>query len=533
MDNFAALLDRLYFTHGNLAKAELLLAYLRQTPDPERGYAVAILAGALTFDLFKRHTIREVTEERVDPHLLALSRDYVGETSETVAHIWPVPADAAKLEVLPSLGEIIDHFTHASKQEVRDYLVLLLDNMTTGQRWALLKLGTQGLRVGVSARFIKQVLATYGSKDVSEIETLWHGLTPPYTDLFAWLENRGEAPIIEDRATFHPVMLSHPLEDRDLAGINTADFAAEWKYDGIRVQLVSASQGRALFTRTGDDISDTFSDLLADVDFQAVLDGELLVRHGPDIGTFNDLQQRLNKKQPTPKLMETHPAFMMVYDILEANGENYRGLPLMERRKKLEAWHQQYASARFDVSALLAFESVEALQQMRAEAEGETGHYIEGVMLKKWSSPYLGGRPKGHWYKWKRDALLVDAVLMYAQRGSGKRSSFYSDYTFGLWKDGQLLPVGKAYSGFTDEELKKLDAWIRKHTTARFGPVREVEKSLVFELAFDSVHVSNRHKSGYALRFPRVNRIRWDKPAGEADTMDALEKLVRGTGEIA
>lgn len=527
MESFADLLDRLYFTHGNLAKAELLLAYLKVTPDPERGYAVAILAGALTFDLFKRHTIREVTEERVDPHLLAMSRDYVGETSETVAHIWPVKADAIKLEVLPSLGEIIEHFTHANKQEVRNYLVLLLDNMTTGQRWALLKLGTQGLRVGVSARFIKQVLATYGGKEVSEIETLWHGLVPPYLELFAWLEGRSEAPLIEDRATFHPVMLSHPIEDRDLRGILHEDFAAEWKYDGIRVQLVSTSNGKALFTRTGDNISHTFPDLLAGVDFHAVLDGELLVRHGEVIASFNDLQQRLNKKLPTAKLMENYPAFMMVYDILEAEGENFRDFPFTERRAKLEAWHEAHATDKFGISPLLPFDSVEALQIMRANAEGNSGHFIEGVMLKRRSSPYLGGRPKGHWYKWKRDALLVDAVLMYAQRGSGKRSSFYSDYTFGLWKDGGLLPVGKAYSGFTDEELKKLDDWIRKHTTARFGPVREVEKTLVFELAFDSVQLSNRHKSGFALRFPRVNRIRWDKPAAEADTTEALQKLLK------
>ncbi|RYD50748.1 MAG: cisplatin damage response ATP-dependent DNA ligase [Sphingobacteriales bacterium] len=527
METFAALLDRLYFTHGNLAKADLLLAYLKQTPDPERGYAVAILAGALTFDLFKRHTIREVAEERVDPHLLALSRDYVGETSETVAHIWPVTPGASKLDALPSLGEIIDHFTHANKQEVRDYLVMLLDNMTTGQRWALLKLGTQGLRVGVSARFIKQVLATFGNKDVSEIETLWHGLTPPYTNLFAWLEDKAPMPVIEDRATFHPVMLSHPIEDRDLPGILPDEFAAEWKYDGIRVQLVSTPNGRALFTRTGDDISHTFPDLLKDIDFHAVLDGELLVRHGTVIASFNDLQQRLNKKQPTGKLMETYPAFMMVYDILEAEGENYRGLSFTERRNRLEAWHGTHAAPQFGISPLLSFQSLSTLKLMRASAEGDAGHYIEGVMLKRKSSHYLGGRPKGHWYKWKRDALLVDAVLMYAQRGSGKRSSFYSDYTFGLWQEGQILPVGKAYSGFTDEELKKLDDWIRKHTTARFGPVREVEKSLVFELAFDSVQLSNRHKSGYALRFPRVNKIRWDKPAAEADHVSALQNLLR------
>lgn len=526
MERFARLLDRLYYTHSNLAKAALLKEYFAQTEDPDRGYTVAALAGSLSFDLFKRHTIRDVIKERVDPVLYDLSRDYVGETSETVAHLWPVSDNAVRLNRLPSLHEVIERFHSGNKQEVREYLITLLDNMTPEQRWALLKLGTRGLRVGVSARFVKNVLAEYGEVAVEEVESVWHALTPPYTNLFDWLEGRADKPDVTDSITFHPVMLSHPIEDKELPSITAQDFAAEWKYDGIRVQLVASPHGKAIFSRTGDDISHSFPDLLAAMDFHAVLDGELLVKKEGIIAPFNDLQQRLNKKAPTAALMAQHPAHVTLYDALEINGEDIRSLPFTARREKLEAWCTAHPSPLLSLSELLTFDDGEALAAYRDEANRQEGNFIEGLMLKRKNSPYIPGRPKGHWYKWKRDPLLIDAVLMYAQRGSGKRSSFYSDYTFGLWHGEELLPIGKAYSGFTDEELKKLDKWIRANTTQRFGPVREVKKDMVFEVAFDSAHPSARHKSGYALRFPRIHRIRWDKPATEADLLSALQRLV-------
>lgn len=532
MEAFTTLLDRLYYTHSNLEKAELLKQYLARTPDPDRGWAVAALAGTLNFDLFKRHVIRDVVEERVDPVLFALSRDYVGEMSETVAHIWCVSDDAVRLNRIPSLSEVIERFSASSKQEIKDYLVLLLDNMTPEQRWALLKLGTGSMRVGVSARFIKNVLAQFSGKDVQEIESIWHAVAPPYTELFDWLEGRSDKPDVSKSLTFHPMMLSHAIEDSELESITPDEFAAEWKYDGIRVQLVSTPKGVALYSRTGDDISHSFPDLLAGIDFHAVLDGELLVEKNGVIQPFNHLQQRLNKKAPTRKLMEEYPAHLMLYDILEADGEDLRPLPFLERRAALSRWIGKHQPAHMALSGLLDFESLDALHLHRATANRAGENYIEGLMLKRKHSPYIPGRPKGHWYKWKRDPLTIDAVLMYAQRGSGKRSSFYSDYTFGLWEGEQLLPVGKAYSGFTDEELKKIDRWIRNNTTDRFGPVREVKKEMVFELAFDSVHPSPRHKSGYALRFPRVSRIRWDKPASEADRLETLARLVR-VGEDA
>ena len=223
-------------------------------------------------------------------------------------------------------------------------------------------------------------------------------------------------------------------------------------------------------------------------------------------------------------MLGTYPAFVRLYDLLIEGGEDLREQPWEARRARLEAFVAGLDPARFDVSAVIAARDFDELAETRAGARDAA---IEGVMLKRRDSPYVAGRRTGLWYKWKRDPLTIDCVMMYAQRGHGKRSSFYSDYTFGCWSDeGELLPVAKAYSGFTDEELKWLDSFVRNHTVNRFGPVREVEKTLVVELAFDSVHDSRRHKSGVAMRFPRIARIRKDKPSEEADTIAGLRKLI-------
>lgn len=526
MRAFAELLDRLYFTHGNLAKAALLHDYFRRTPDPDRGWAVAAIAGELRFELFKRALVRGLMAERIDPTLLAMSYDYVGEMSETIAHLWPSPPPDDAARELPPLHRIIAEFRDGAKPRIRDYLAGLLDIATPQERWALLKLGTQSLRIGVSARSLKRILADYGDVALGEVEEVWHGQESPYAELFAWLEKRGPKPDTADRIVFHPVMLSNPLDDADAALITADAFQAEWKYDGIRVQIVSLPAGKALFSRTGDDVSGAFPDLMGRIDFHGVLDGELVVRRNGAIGSFNDLQQRLNRKTPAAKLIAESPGHLILYDALRLGEADLRPLPLTERRSRLEAWHEALSPDYMDLSQILPFADADDLFSLRASAAEAGGPYIEGLMLKRRSSAYIAGRPQGQWYKWKRDPLIVDAVLMYAQRGTGKRSSFYSDYTFGLWRGGELLPVGKAYFGFTDAELRLLDRWVREHTIERFGPVREVEKALVFEVAFDSVHASTRHKSGVAMRFPRISRIRWDKPADEADPLDALEKMI-------
>jgi DNA ligase-1 len=329
-------------------------------------------------------------------------------------------------------------------------------------------------------------------------------------------------------ALFRPLMLANPLEEGELETLDPADYLAEWKWDGIRVQAVSRPSGeRRLFSRTGDDVGRAFPDLLEQLAFDAVIDGELLVGSPEAVAPFNDLQQRLNRKTVTARMVEDYPAFLRAYDILFEGGEDLRGLPFAERRQRLEAWHRQALPVRIDLSPLVPFARWEELAALRNDARTAG---IEGLMLKRKDSPYVAGRPRGPWFKWKRGALTADLVLMYAQRGHGKRSSYYSDYTFGAWAKGpegglQLTPVGKAYFGFTDEELRLLDEWVRDNTVDRFGPVRAVRPGLVLEVAFDSIHASKRHKSGLAMRFPRIHRIRWDKPVAEADRLETLAAM--------
>jgi DNA ligase-1 len=528
MHAFAALLDRLSFTASRNAKLVLVRDYLRAAPDPERGWALAALTGALAFDAAKPAFIRKAVEARVDPVLFAWSYDYVGDLAETVALVWPATAGANRA---PELPEVIDALSGASRSQVQGLIEGWLDALDPSGRFALLKLLTGGLRVGVSARLAKQAAADMGGVPVSEIEEVWHGLAPPYDDLFAWLEGRAARPSPNALGRFRPVMLAQALDEAtDLARLDPADYAAEWKWDGIRVQAVSEGGARRLYTRTSDDISDAFPDVIAQMDFDGVIDGELLVLRDGRAAPFADLQQRLNRKAVSAKQIAAFPAGVRAYDLLSAGGEDLRALPFSERRARLEAFVARIGAPRFDLSPLQPFARWEDLARLRADPPAGEPRAAEGLMLKRWTSIYEAGRPKGPWFKWKRDPFLIDAVLMYAQRGHGKRSSYYSDYTFGVWSEGALTPVGKAYFGFTDEELKQLDKYVRDHTTDRFGPVRAVradcEAGLVLEVAFEGLQRSPRHKSGVAMRFPRISRIRWDKPAREADELASLERML-------
>jgi DNA ligase-1 len=525
MNRFAELLDALLFTPSRNGKLRLMREYFAAQPDPERGWALAALTGELVFAEAKPGQVRALAMARVDPVLFEWSLDFVGDLAETVSLIWPEPersletgGDGALL-----LSEIVDTLRLASRAAVGAHLAGWLDRLDATGRWALLKLVTGALRIGVSARLAKTALAEGAGIRIEEIDEIWHGLAPPYEPLFAWLDGKAARPQIGDLPNFTPLMLAQPLEEEELAALDPVDFAAEWKWDGIRVQLVSRGGERRLYSRSGDEIGPAFPDIVEAMPADIALDGELLVIRDGEVASFNELQQRLNRKTPTPKMLAEFPASVRLYDILRLRDEDLRPLPLAERRHRLDAWYGNAPRSRLDLSPLVPFKSWDDLKGLRDNARANG---IEGLMLKRRDSPYLSGRPKGPWFKWKRGALTIDAVLMYAQRGHGKRSSFYSDYTFGAWREDALVPVGKAYSGFTDDELRLLDKWVRDNTVRRHGPVREVAPGLVLEIAFDSVHRSTRHKSGVALRFPRVHRVRWDKPFAEADTLENLERLV-------
>jgi len=442
----------------------------------------------------------------------------------------------------PTLSHVVTTIASLGKTELPAQLAAWLDALDETGRWALLKLVTGALRIGVSARLAKTAVAALGDKAPDEVELVWHGLAPPYAQLFAWIEGRAEKPVSVDPAPFRPVMLSHAIEETDFAALDPAHFSAEWKWDGIRVQAVAGeADGKRvarLYSRTGEDVSGAFPDLTDSLDFDGAIDGELLILRDGRVQSFNVLQQRLNRKTVNAKLLAEFPAHLRAYDLLFENGEDLRELPFADRRARLEALVAKLDHARIDISPLVPFATWDDLTAARADpasaGAGDDAEAVEGVMLKRRDALYMPGRPKGLWWKWKRDPRIIDAVLMYAQRGHGKRSSFYSDYTFGVWAPGEngdeLVPVGKAYFGFTDEELTEIDRYVRRNTVNRFGPVREVthepDSGLVMEVAFEGLQRSTRHKSGVAMRFPRISRLRWDKPPREADRLETLENML-------
>jgi DNA ligase-1 len=551
MNRFAELMNRLAYEPARNAKLRLMTDYFRSNSDPERGWALAALTGALSFPHAKAGLIRQLIAERADPMLFELSYDYVGDLSETVALMWPAhsssaPVPSPQAEEQLTLTSVVETLATLGKAQLPQQLARWLDRLDENGRWALIKLVTGGLRIGVSARLAKTAVAALGSGDAQEIELLWPGLAPPYTELFAWLEGRGDKPASRDPAPFRPPMLAHALDEADLATLDPSEFLAEWKWDGIRVQAVAApppaaegSVGLArLYSRTGEDISKSFPDLVDALQLPGAIDGELLIRCDGLVQSFNVLQQRLNRKTVTPKLLTEFPAHLRAYDLLADGGDDLRGLPFAARRARLEDFVARLNSPRVDLSPFVDFATWDVLLAARkdpaAAGAGADAAAVEGVMLKRRDSVYLPGRPTGPWWKWKRDPFIIDAVLMYAQRGHGKRSSYYSDYTFGVWTRGEagdeLVPVGKAYFGFTDEELLQIDRFVRRNTTERFGPVREVvhqpDQGLVLEVAFEGLQRSTRHKSGLAMRFPRISRLRWDKPPGEADRLEQLETMI-------
>jgi len=461
MKAFADLLDRLVLTPSRNGKLTLLVDYFRATPDPDRGYALAALAGTLDIGAVKPAVLRELVLERMDEVLFRYSYDYVGDLAETIALVWGdtprMPGDEAD----PRLSAVVEKMQSLGRTEVHGAVRNLLDRLSTSGRFAFLKLVTGGLRIGVSARLAKQALAVFGEKDITEIETLWHGLAPPYGPLFARLEGKAHRPVLTTPALFHSVMLSTPDADGDLDSPAPADFPAEWKCDGIRVQLSRSGARTRLYSRSGDDISNAFPDIVEAAEFEGVVDGELLVggtaRSNEPTRTFSDLQQRLNRKTVSAKMLDEYPAVLRAYDLLFEGDTDVRGKTFLERRERLSRLIDKSPPTRFDLSPLVSFASWEDLDRLRTHPPDPV---IEGVMIKRLDSVYRGGRAKGPWFKWKREPFNADAVLIYAQRGHGKRSSYYSDFTFGVWTKGEtgdvLVPVGKAYFGFTDAELEKI-----------------------------------------------------------------------------
>jgi DNA ligase-1 len=391
MNRFAQLLDRLAYEPGRNNKLRLITNYFREVEDPDRGYALAALTGALSFRHAKPALIRDLIAARTDPVLFALSYDYVGDLSETVALTWPAVQRATNSPPPPTLTDVVTTLHTLGKTEMPAQLARWLDELDETGRWALLKLVTGGLRIGVSARLAKTAAAALGDKDAHDVELIWPGLKPPYLDLFAWLEGRADKPINRDPAPFRPVMLAHAIEDTDFVSLDPKDFIAEWKWDGIRVQAVSGRNAQGdvvarLYSRTGEDITTSFPDLVPSLRLPGAIDGELLVLRDRRVQSFNVLQQRLNRKTVTPKLIKDFPIHLRAYDLLDDGENDLRALPFEERRAQLEAFIDQLDNPRIDLSPIVSFRTWADLTSARADpaqaGAGDDADAVEGVMLK-------------------------------------------------------------------------------------------------------------------------------------------------------
>lgn len=505
-------------TNSRNRKITILNEYFKTSNDPERGIALAVLTNNLNLKNVKISKIKEIVKKEVDENLFELSYDYVGDLAETISLIWPNKLRGA----VPNLNELLMHLGNSKENKINDLIRYFLSIFSEDERWAFIKLVSGGLRIGVSSKLTKLALIHNSNIEISEIEKIWHGLEPPYLSLFDWIYKNGKKPKIEISKVFHPLMLAHPLEEKHFYEFKVEDFLAEWKWDGIRVQLILYNSKIKLFSRTGDDITCSFPEFKYNDKNLVVLDGELLVGKNFNPLNFNNLQQRLNRKKVLASHLEKFPAFVKLYDILFLDKKDLRNLCFIKRRKILKQWHLKNKHKLFDLSEIISFESWNELKSLKSKDPKKDIH--EGLMIKKKSSLYVSGRPKGYWFKWKKDPMVADVIMMYAQRGHGKRSSYYSDFTFGLWKKNEIVPICKAYFGFSDQELKTLDKFVRNNTINRFGPVREVKKEFVVEIAFDSVDFSNRHKSGIALRFPRIRRLRPDKPINEVIQLSTFKR---------
>ncbi|RFF46990.1 ATP-dependent DNA ligase [Xanthomonas campestris] len=534
MKRFAALYRTLDRSTGTLDKRAALVAYFRAAPPLDAAWALYLLAGGKVASARMRIAasgeLREWIAEAagIADWLVADSYDHVGDLAETLALLLDDPASEA---VDVSLAEWIEQrLLPIANQDVavrKHCIVQAWRTLAFDERLVFNKLLTGALRVGVSQRLVQQALAELSGVDIARIAQRMLGSWRPHATYVADLLTHEELP--GDRQQPYPFFLASPLE-ADVESLGAIDdWLLEWKWDGIRLQLLRRAGEAALWSRGEERLDGRFPEIeqaAMGLPDGTVIDGELLAwqPEQPLPMPFTALQTRIQRLKPGPKTLAAAPARVVAYDLLELDGEDLRERPLHARRALLERVLATLADPRIIASPLVQPTDWQAAAQVRLNARARG---VEGLMLKRARSPYQSGRRRGDWWKWKIDPLTIDAVLLYAQAGHGRRSTLYTDYTFGLWHDGALVPIAKAYSGLDDTEILQLDRWIRANTTERFGPVRAVTPHHVFELGFEGVNRSTRHKSGIAVRFPRILRWRHDKPFAEADHLSSLQALAR------
>jgi len=530
MKNFANLFTRLDQTTKTLVKVAALVEYFETVGDVDRLWAMGILSHRRPKRTVKTSLLRQWAAEIAGIPLWLFEDSYriVGDLAETIALVLPPPANESDFSLAYWIEEI-KSLKDLTEEEKKERVLAAWQQLNTVERFLYNKLITGGFRVGVSQKLMMRALSQYSGQEESAIaHRLMGNWTPDNTTYEALILHENP---LDDISKPYPFYLAYALDNEPESLGSPTDWQIERKWDGIRGQLIVRDGELFVWSRGEELVTDKFpeyhplTELLPD---GTVLDGEILPFADGKPLTFNVLQTRIGRKNITKKILQSAPVSLMVYDILEHEGEDIRQRPMQERRQILEEMVKNIpANNILLLSEVLDFETWE---DAAAERENSRLHLSEGFMLKRKDSPYRIGRKKGDWWKWKVDPLTIDAVMIYAQQGSGRRANLYTDYTFAVWDEEKLVPFAKAYSGLTDAEFRQITSWVRKNTLERFGPVRSVKPTHVFEIAFEGINKSSRHKSGVALRFPRMLRWRKDKPIKEANTLEDLKGMLEVYG---
>jgi len=527
MELFAELFRAIDQTTKTTLKVDALASYFQEAAPEDKIWTVALLSHRRPKRTIKTTFLRAWAAEAADIPLWLFEESYhiVGDLAETIALVLP-PGSSHEEAPLHDWIERIMALRKADESEKKNFVLGAWQRLDRTERLVFNKIITGGFRIGVSQKLMTRALSK--ATEIEE-QVLAHRLMgnwdPKKTSFDELILNPDPD---ENLSRPYPFYLAYALEDKPEDLGPPEDWAAEWKWDGIRAQWIQREGEVFIWSRGEELVTDKYPELNAVTPGDdVVLDGELLAFDEGQPLSFNALQRRIGRKRVTAKLRREVPVILRVYDLLEWKGQDWRKQPYQKRREKLEEWlGQQAPDSPFMLSESVPFSKWADLSEQR-DAARSIGS--EGLMLKQWGSPYKSGRKKGDWWKWKVDPFTIDAVLIYAQQGHGRRSNLFTDYTFAVWNDdrSELVTVTKAYSGLTDAEFREITQYVRKNTIERFGPVRSVTPKLVFEIAFEGIAASKRHKSGLALRFPRMKRWRRDKPAEEANTLSDMFTLLR------
>jgi DNA ligase-1 len=530
MKRFAALFSTLDQTTRTTTKVTALAAYFRDAPEADRLWTIALFSGRRPKRAITTTRLREWAAGRAGIPLWLFEESYgiVGDLAETIALVLPAPNATHEA----SLTAWIDHLRalDTADEATRKAEVLAAwDAMEPLERLVFNKLLTGGFRIGISRKLMTRALAKATGRDEAELAHRLMGDWTPDSTTWADLIERFDPS--DDLSRPYPFCLAYGLEDGPESLGAPDDWLAEWKWDGIRGQVIARGRQCFIWSRGEELMTDRFPELAGLADLLpegTVLDGELLAHDAGGPLPFAALQKRITRKTVPKKLLSEAPVILMAYDLLEEAGRDLRATPFAERRARLDAMLGTLPEdAPLRASPLVRFEDWDDLARIRATARRRR---TEGLMLKRRSGVYHAGRKKGDWWKWKLDPLNIDAVMIYAQQGHGRRANLFTDFTFAVWDGTALVPFTKAYSGLTDAEFRQITAWVRRNTLDRFGPVRQVRPEHVFEIAFEGIQASPRHKSGVALRFPRMARWRHDKPVSEANTLADLQDMLAQYG---